>query len=86
MTILIDLKNFTLNHNVFIIDNNTIISTFKTNTKNLPELVSKTISETNCSELNISGNKKYAVNIENKIKQNLLEKYNYTKDLIIKYI
>jgi hypothetical protein len=78
MTIIVNLRNFTLGHDIIILDGNNVEAQYKASIKDMPELVCELWSSYGCDKVILLGNK-YAKGIENKIKNLFTAKYNCEK-------
>lgn len=82
MIIIANLKNFTLSHDIYVLDgNNNIVVSRKSTMKNLEENIVELCREHECYKVNLLGNKKFAIKIVDNLKNIGLSKYNMTLDI-----
>jgi len=86
MFILAETKNFTLAHNIYVIDGNNIVNTLKTSTKNLPELICELGDSCQCNNIKLKGNKNFNEKIKTRIESMFMAKYNTKCPFEIEFI
>lgn len=85
MTIVADLKGFTLAHKVFVMDNDVLKEATQASMRNMPELICELSQKYNCNKVILSGSHKYNKEINDKIKKLYTAKYNLECPLEIEY-
>ena len=69
MIILVDLKGFTLAHNIYRIENDKVTAVSPCSIKNMPEMLCEiAYSHQNVEKIILSGNKKFTSDIKNRIR------------------
>ena len=77
MIIIANLKNFTLAHDIYVLDgNNNVVTSRKSSIKNIEENIVELCKEHECNQVNLLGNKKYTNKIAENLKNLSLSKYN----------
>ena len=85
MTIIADLKGFTLAHKIFVLDENNVKNISQSSIKNMPEVICELARQYNCNKVVLSGSKKYTTDLDTKIKNTFVAKYNCECPLEIEY-
>ena len=75
MTIIADIKNFTLAHPIYVIENNNIIMTTKCTLKNMPEVLSQLAYTHNADKVIVKGPIKFAKPMHEQIRDMYTAKY-----------
>lgn len=75
MTIIAEIKNFTLAHTIYIIENNNIIKTAKCSIKNMPEVLSQLAYDYNADKIIVKGPLKFARPMHEQIRDTFTAKY-----------
>ena len=86
MTIIANIKGFTLAHPVMIVDNDKVIYATKVSLKDMPELLSHFAQAYNCNHITFVGNQKFAEKMANQTKDIFKAKYSKETELEIEYI
>lgn len=86
MTIIANIKGFTLAHPIMIVDNDKVIYTTKASLKDMPELLSHFAQTYNCNHITFVGNQKFAEKMAIQAKEIFKVKYNKENELEIEYI
>ena len=86
MTIIANVKGFTLAHPVMVVDNDKVVYATKTSLKDMPELLSHFAKTYDCNHLTFVGNKKFTEKMANQTRDIFKAKYNQTNELEIEYI
>lgn len=86
MTIIANLKAFTLAHNIIVMDENKVIATTKATIKNIPEVIGQLADTYKCNKIVLSGSKMYTKGISDKIKECYKVKYKNNEELEIECI
>ena len=82
MTIIVNLKNFTLAHDIILLDgNNNVMESRKSSMKNIEENIVEMCHKHECKDVRILGNKKYANKTVYNLKNLGLSKYNLNLDV-----
>ena len=75
MKIIVNLRGFTLAYQVMFIDDQEHVTITKSTLKNIPEVVSELANKYNCNNVLIYGNKTFAKNISDNIKNTFSAKF-----------
>jgi len=76
MTLLVDLKGFTLAHRIYYIENNNVVGETRSTVKNIPEVICNIVyTHDNVEKVILSGNEKYNNDIKEKLYYTYLTKY-----------
>lgn len=83
-TIMVNLKNFTLAHDIYVLgENNNLLDRYSSSMKNMAENIVEKCSFYNSTKVKLIGNKKYANKICQDIKTLGMTKYNLSLDIEI---
>jgi len=85
MIIIADLKNFTLSHKVYLVENDSIVNVLQTSVKDMPELLCELAHKNNPTKIILSGSLKYNANIKHKMENLFKAKFNKDCPFTIDY-
>lgn len=75
MTIMADLKNFTLAHKIYVIDKDEIKTITQASIKNMPEVICELANQYKPTKVTLAGNKKYSADLKDKIQHTFTAKF-----------